>query len=311
MTVMSQASSREEVPAFFPAGEETLFGIFTRPTVDPLGVAAIALPGGGGTRLSTNRNRVWVRLCRRLAGLGYHSLRCDYHGAGESTGREESLRLDRPFIPDVEGAVRWVGEQGLSEFVLIGSCFGARTALSYAARVPGVRALVLISTPVRDYEEGEATVTRLAHEWSMWRYIRRSVGPRTLKGLFDRDRRRTYAKVARAKLRVLSATRRGRSARSGVAEVNANFLDPLSSVLEREVPVLFIHGEGDPIHREFDQERAGRLGQVLNRGSRLVDVWTVPDPVHGFTTVRAQDAVVDLTVDWLARQREALSVRAS
>lgn len=311
MTVVQQASSRDEVPAFFPAGRETLFGVFTRPTVDPIGVAAIALPGGGGTRLSTNRNRVWFRLCRRLAGEGYHALRCDYHGAGESTGKEESLRLDRPFIDDVEGAVRWVEGQGVSDLVLIGSCFGARTALSYAATAPAVRGLVLISAPVLDYEEGEATVTRLAHEWSIWKYLRRSLRPRTLKGLLDRDRRRTYAKVVRAKLRVVSGKRRGRWTRDDAAGAGSNFLDPLSALVERKVPMLFIHGDGDSIHREFTQEKAGRLGKLLERAGRVVEVRTVPDPVHGFTTVRSQDSVLDLIVDWLVRQRDALSVGAS
>lgn len=308
MTSVRQAGSREEIPAFFPAGEETLFGIFTRPTVHPIGVAVIFLPGGGGTRLSTNRNRLWVRLCRRVASLGYHALRCDYRGAGESTGTADKLRLDQPFIADIDGAARWVERQGVSKFILVGSCFGARTALTFAPQHPGVRGLVLISPPTRDYGEGERQVTRMAHEWSIWEYVRRSLRPRTIKGLFHGDRRRTYAKVARAKWRVGAERRRKDSLKQETVGFSRNFLDPFREVIERKVPVMVIHGEGEPTHGEFQEAITGPVGKLLERAGSMVEVLVAPAPVHGFTAVRSQDAVADLVGDWLDRQRKELSV---
>jgi pimeloyl-ACP methyl ester carboxylesterase len=307
VSALREVTSLEEIPVFFPAGEQTLFGIFTRPTVEPLGVAAIVLPGGGGTRLTTNRNRFSVTLCRRLAALGYHTLRCDFRGAGESTGTADALRLDHPFVDDVDGAVRWVQQQGVSNFVVVGSCFGARTALSYAPQCSGIRGVVLISAPVRDYREGEKQVTRMAQEWSIWRYAGRALRIRTLKGLLDQKHRKTYAKVARAKLRAVVAKNQGSSQSRSGDGVSPNFLEPLAFLADRSLPVMLIHGDGEPAHREFLDVQTGSVGDLLKRPSARIEVRTAPAPVHGFTAVASQKKVIDLIVDWFSRQRSVLS----
>lgn len=136
-------------PVFFPAGGERLFGVFTAPSGDAHGTAVTMLTGGGYIT-STHRNRLYVRLARRLAGLGYHSMRFDYRGTGESTGTIDGFLLDQPFVEDVLGAVEWVEGQGVVRHVLVGSCFGARTALAAADHVSGLDSAVLLSAPVRD-----------------------------------------------------------------------------------------------------------------------------------------------------------------
>ena len=92
MTGQVHAGAGEESPVFFKAANHQLFGILTEPTGDPLGTVVIPL-SGGGTPLSTNRNRFSVRLCREVARLGFHALRFDYHGIGESEGQVAPFEL--------------------------------------------------------------------------------------------------------------------------------------------------------------------------------------------------------------------------
>ena len=116
---------RHELPLYFPAGDETLFGIVTR-AVTTTGDGAILLTGGGATAPSTNRNRVSVHLARRLAVRGVSTLRFDYHGIGESAGvLAGAPKVDEPYSvsippgrPRASGSTASIGSRS------IGSCSG-------------------------------------------------------------------------------------------------------------------------------------------------------------------------------------------
>jgi dienelactone hydrolase len=292
------ATSQHEIPGFFPAGREWIFGILTRPTVEPVGTAVVLVPTGAGTRDSINRNRLWVRLARRAAGLGYHAVRFDYHGAGESTGIEDQLRIDRPIVQDLDGAVEWVKSQGVAEFILVGSCYGARAALSYAPGAPGLRGLVLATPYLRDMAQGERVATLRAIEWSLGQYLRRAMSVRVLRRLRDRDKRRAYGTVAKRKVAALGSRLLGRRAE----RASPNFLDPLGQVLDRNVPVLFLYGEQDDAYEEFEASKGGRFGRLLERHSARVDVDVLPGRLHAFSTVQAQDAAMERITNWLAQR---------
>lgn len=296
-----QASSRHEQPVFFRAGGQSLFGILTRPVAESIGTTLVLLPGGAGTRDSVNRNRVWVNLSRWAAGAGCSALRFDYHGAGESTGRMEILRLDRPFVDDVRGALDCAEDQGQSNFVLVGSCYGARAALACAPQVRSLRGLVLASPYLRDFSQGERVATLMAVEWSMFDYVRRTLTPRVLLGLLDRERRRTYGTVARAKGRAWLGRLRGGAANPDL-RVSPNFWDPFETVVRRGVPILLLHGEDDDAYEEFNRARAGRLGALLEEADSLIEVATVPGKLHGLSTVQAQEAMMERVGDWLVRR---------
>lgn len=301
-------TTHDETLLYFPAGEETLFGIFTRPTVDPLGIAVIVLPGGGGG--TTNRNGISVRLCRRLAAEGYHSLRFDYHGIGESTGIVEQFRVDEPFTEDLEGAVRWVEAQGIDKIVLFGNCFGARTALSYAPEVAGLVGVAMGSPGPRDFAMGERTSTRLAIEWSFRDYVVKALNPKTARELLDPKVRAKARRAVKTKWAALVNKVKGRlgmkvTQDARLVPISPLFLEPLEALVEREVPILFIYGEEDDFYQEFLRAKAGKLGKILARGNGSVDVRTLPGEVHGFARTRAQGPVIDVVSEWLADRRSS------
>jgi pimeloyl-ACP methyl ester carboxylesterase len=297
---MSRVTSNNELPVFFPVEEDMLFGIFTEPASEPRGVAVIVL-SGGGTPLSTSVNALSVHFCRRIAGLGFHALRFDYHGVGESSGDEDWFNIASPFVADLMGAIAHIRTHGLEKFVLVGSCFGARTALAAAPKVTGLIGAVLISPPIRDFEMGEREVTRLAAELSVGDFARRAMSAKGLSGLLKADRRRTYARLIREKLR----SGRGRSSRrAGDRQaryaISPRFLDPLRDVVERGLPVLFVYGDGDDLSGEFDRAAAtSPLGEVLRRPGGTVASATLSGTVHGFSDSEVAATVFDTVTAWI------------
>ncbi len=299
MTSREPPSSRQESPAFFDADETTLFGIMTRPhpTIDPLGILAIVLTAGG--TMSADRNRLGVRLCRHVAELGLHALRFDYRGTGESDGSSPRFRLDQPFTEDLRGALEWARRAGLERVVLIGSCFGARTALACAPEIGGLAGLALIAAPVRDYEMGDRIATALAESHSLSGYARHALKPRVIRGLLDTRKRRSYARIAGSALRDLAASK-GVSERDG-AVASQLFVTTLAKSVRRRVPMLFVYGAKDDLWRDFTRARSGALGQVLDDGSDFIEVLTLPGEAHGFKSVTIQDGVIRGVGGWLSR----------
>jgi pimeloyl-ACP methyl ester carboxylesterase len=299
--VRAEGSFRER-PVFFPAGRETLFGVLTEPISRPTGATVVLVPGGAGTLDGINRNRLWVRLARDLAAKGCYVFRFDYHGAGESTGEGEPLRLDRPFVSDLTGATEWLSDQGLQNQILVGSCFGARTALAAAKRIPGTRGMILATPFVRDVEQGQRIATLRAVGWTPRQYLRSALTLRTIRGLLDAGRRRAYLRVARTKLDSL----RGRGAFAAAADrkslISHNFLDPFEDVLARAIPMLVLFGEEDDAFHEFQQERQGALGRLIDAAGRSIDLETVPGKMHGLRSLVSQESFLDHSVSWLLRQ---------
>jgi pimeloyl-ACP methyl ester carboxylesterase len=291
------ARSTQEVPVFFPAGNQTLFGILTRPVGSPNGTALIIL-AGGATPVTTNRNRLSVRLCRRVAGHGFHAMRLDYHGAGESTGIVEVMHLNRPFTTDPEGAMQWLRGQGIKDFVLVGSCFGSRTALAAAAANPDVTRLVLVAPPVKDMAFGDWASVQAAHEWSFWKYLRRALRLSVLRGLFDRHHRLNYWRYIRHKWAALRR-RRSHKGRVGPEWVSEHFIRQLRTLVERDVPIFLLYGDEDAYYEDFRRARSGPLGSLIHQAGSKIEIQTLPGRVHGFTRLSIQDAVLDQVASWL------------
>jgi pimeloyl-ACP methyl ester carboxylesterase len=303
---LEQVTSAQETPVFFPAGDDTLFGVFTRPIADARGTAAMLLVGGGAT--ATNRNRISVRLARRLAEDGYHALRLDYHGVGESTGvLAHAPRVSEPFVSDVEGGLRWIHGRGIQRCVLVGSCFGGRTALSSAPQVSGVEAVVLLSPPLRDLAMDQEVGTRLALRVSAPQAVRRALSPKGLLGWRDPARRRTYVQFLKVKARMLwRLPGRLLRRRPDDSWVSRDLLEPIEALAGKGVPVLFVYGTKDYHYDDFLLARPGRLGKVLSHAP-LTDVLVVEGPVHGFPKIQVQEQVLGSVVDWLRRTTTAIT----
>ncbi len=296
------ATSAQETPFFVQADGEDVFAILTAPTSEPLGVAAIILSGGAYVG-ATNRNRVSVRMARSLASRGLHAVRMDYHGVGDSTGAIDLYPLHHPFVDDLMAVIAHVQAQGIDRFILVGTtCFGARTALAGAARVPGLLGVVSLAAPIRDFpftRDPAATPTQV--------YVKRAFSRSTLEGLRDPRRRRAYAAILATKARGAARRLRPQPRRTGSPQapsdgMSPGFYEPLVALAERRVPVLIGYGEKDDFYGEFTAARsAPRLRALLEAPDSRITVRTCPGSIHALRRISAQDAMLEMTETWLDR----------
>ena len=216
------ATTLDEERVLVPCGDELLSGVLTR-AADP-GPVGILFLAGRWSVTSIGRSRLFVHLARRLAGRGFASLRLDYLGLGESTGRERRWRLEAPFREEPDAAVAWLAGRGVERVLVVGTCGGARLALDAAARLPAVVGAVLLAPPVREYAKGERTSSLPVAE-----FLRRGLRPAVLAGLADRRARRRYAHHLRGLARRLRRRARARLAGPPGGRTSAASADPASS----------------------------------------------------------------------------------
>ncbi len=297
-----------ENPIHFRAGPHTLFGILTK-AANGGGEAGVVLAPGGAYVAAPNRNRLSVRLARALAVLGFQTIRFDYHGVGESTGKIEGYWLDRPFVEDLLRAVDVLRSAGARRVILIGSCFGARTILAAADRVPELVGAMLISTPVRDFQMGDNTPDRYARDLSVPQLLGRALRSHVWRNLFAPETpqaflrsRRLITRTAALKLVRLVRGPGGDGRARGVSD---QFRAGLAHLLARRTPLFFLYGREESFYEEFERARRGELRDLLTGHESAVAVEIVEGVVHGFTTLAVQEQVMAQALSWI--QTVALS----
>jgi pimeloyl-ACP methyl ester carboxylesterase len=299
----SEATTAEEMPVFFLAGAESLFGVLTRPRGEPRGVGAVILPGGG-FHTGAHVNRLSVRLSRRLAGAGYHALRVDYHGVGESSGHLRGYRLDAPFVDDVKAAVSWLRDrESIRRFILVGGCFGGRTGLAAAARIPGVEGAIALTAPLVDLRMGEGTPARRAASEGLPSYLARGLRPSTLRKFLPPHSFRRQAGVARRHLRVaLRVTGQrlrgvfGRRGEDGLV-VSPLVLRDLEALVRRGIRVLFVYGDRDPFLAPFSGA-SRNVSDLMEAAGPLIQVATV-EGARAYRLVTGQEEILEIASRWL------------
>lgn len=291
-----------EVPVLFPAGDETMFGVVTSPEASSPTTGIILLTGGAWIP-SINRNRLWVRLARRLAARGYHVLRFDYHGVGESTGSVKLYRNDRPFTDDLLGAVACLRDRGIDRFILIGICFGVRTAMAAVRDIDGLAGMLLLTPPIAD-SEGSGAANKIVAEKL------KSMTPRSLaRLLMDRSKwyliKRTLAGRAAA---WRSETRRRMQGAQRPEDdwVSEHFLDHLKGAIEKRVPLLLVWGEDDQnagynFYDIFLIASYWRIGELLTEAGDLLEIKLLPGAVHALLEISTQESIIETAEEWLSR----------
>jgi pimeloyl-ACP methyl ester carboxylesterase len=288
----------DETVAVLDAAHGALVAIVTR-SIDPDGDPAVVVCPGGWYGTSTNRNRVFVRLARRLGAAGATVIRFDWHGVGESAGEIDRYVLEEPFTDDVVAAADYLQASGHRDITLVGVCFGARSALGAAPFVPGLRRLILLSFPVPS-PEGLTKASWYGRRHGLRDLLRLSTDRAVLAGLRDPNVRRVYRKAVRLKLRSV----RGRKlAPAAVARAKVSspapltpgeLLRQLSELDRRGVSTHLLFGEEDIELAAFAEFRDGALDRYLASESAGTNVRTVSGNIHGFDTLAVQDAVIDL-----------------
>lgn len=130
------AAPCNERPVVF-GGDHPLFGLLTpaNPARARPGRPAIVLSNGGCVN-RVGPHRLYVRMARRWADLGFDVLRMDLSGIGDSPaapGERENLTYPASAMVDLEHAIRAVGRDRV---IVAGLCSGGDYAFKMGARNP-------------------------------------------------------------------------------------------------------------------------------------------------------------------------------
>lgn len=291
MSGLRMATAADETPVFFRAGDDELFGLLTAATVEPNGLCVVHLAGKGPSIATVSRGRMSVLLARRLAGSGFHSLRIEYRGTGDSAGADRQWSITNQLLGEVEGALAWLRDHGHRRFVLVGTCGGARMALEAARHEAGVVGVALLLPPMRDSEPWRRYDTLPARH-----LVKRLLQPKHLAAIRNKGRRRMY--LARARSDILAAlpgklrrrdvgangTGHGGTGGTGTVDragtgrtghfrwIGPDALHGFEELVGAGKPVLMYFGDEDNDYRDWQEAVKGPVGPVLDRAGALVRI---------------------------------------
>jgi pimeloyl-ACP methyl ester carboxylesterase len=138
-----------ERPVFFGGGRR-LFGILTVP---PPGTGRADLPPiillNAGTVHRVGSHRLYVPMARKWAALGFHVLRVDLSGIGDSPvpeGHPENLTYPRDGLEDARAAMDFLKETaGSGKFIVAGLCSGGDIAFQLGFKEPRVASAIMMN----------------------------------------------------------------------------------------------------------------------------------------------------------------------
>ena len=281
-------AERAEVVAS-PLGD--LFAIVTppAPAAPAAGIAVILL-----TRPRSHRNRMWVEAARRLAGAGFLACRFDYHGCGDSGGATSRLDPSDPYRTDVVTMIRHLRSQhGATRFVLVGSCFDARTALSaFADEAAAIEGLVFMAAPVMRLENMQVADA----DRKDWKHLVRALGnAENWKQLGSAERWHYMARVA---ARIGRNTLGGGGGEPGLP-LDPGFLAHFDALVRSRARALFFYGDGDAEYQSFRVAETGLFPRLPAdvRARFTIQVW--PGAVHGFLDTPRQREALPRVLEWI------------
>jgi dienelactone hydrolase len=275
----------KEYPVFVPFGDEHLAAVVAVPD-EPVDGLVLLTTGTGAPR--SHRFQVWARTARRMAERRIASVRMEYLGIGDSTGRMLQPSLGDQRRDQAVAVARFALEAvGTDRLAVAGNCSGSIVALDVAAEMQECRGAVLI-------------LPRLIRPTGLGRAVIGSRGGRLSAAV--RSNRAVYGALRKA----ISPYLRGESGRNVP-------MPTIAQAIERAVGharLLFVYAERDSdVYLQRSVAVLPSLVEDLPSGRRdQVEVRLVPfGPLSGFESIEAQDGTIELVADWVeACFREAV-----
>jgi len=295
---------REETCVFGSANP--LVGIITHPEVD-VGLPTVILLNAGLIH-RIGPNRVYVRLARHLAGLGFQVLRFDLSGIGDSPVRTDNLSFEKGAVSDAQQAMDYLKQtQNAEQFILMGHCAGAIHSFRVARHDDRVAGAVIINPQSVEQGWNEYDRKRKVANYYQNYYGKEALtDPNRWKKLFTGKAdygsiiKNVFQNILWNKISSLLFRFKSRAAASQPQpEVNpmvAEVLDDLRGLAHQDKPLLFVHS----------QESTGleRLKLLLDnelqelRDAPNFQMQIIPQADHTFTLRTMQDSLITIIQQW-------------
>lgn len=232
--------------------------------------------------------RIYVKVARALASIGFTALRFDFSGIGDSPVREDSLQFSKSAVAETRNAMDFLAQtRGIEHFILLGGCSGANVAFDTACCDSRVTGAVLINFPSLEDEQEIGSIE--SSERGAFVYYRKYA-------LFDW---RSWSRFVTGKAhygqlcKVLwcELTRR-MNLKENISKNAVQFRLHLSALVERNVQLIFVCSEAD--HRLDDLKEAG--GNLLKQmcAKRRVTLDVIRRSDHTFSSLSDQKRLMQV-----------------
>ncbi len=286
----------------FSYGGEPAYGILHLPSAGALVRNTGLIFVNSAIRTRCGPHRLYVRLARRLCAAGYHVLRYDPPGIGESLGSiVDAPHYRRRFVDSLDGSVSTVSffqsETGVNHVGITGLCAGAYCAMVSAAADPRVKFAILASLPVQEVGDlSEEALTNLA----IPSYLQKLVNPGSWYNLLTGGMR--YDWLLRSVRSLLTKGYASPKLDSTLWQASRRFT-------ETERKTLFIYGEKDWLYEPFVKSYWKKLRR-LEQGRQIHELHVVEGSNHIFSQRRWQDELIGKSISWLDDIAKRLEISA-
>jgi pimeloyl-ACP methyl ester carboxylesterase len=274
------------------------------------GVCVLLLSPGIKGRVGPHR--LYLKLAEPLVAAGFHVLRFDYYGLGDSGGElGERVMADMynsiqggRYIDDTIAAMDWMSDRhGISRFVGSGLCGGSISALLTAHADRRVEALLGIGLP-STLEGGAENFDRFLSRGQLKQegrsYLRRLLQPQAwLRFLSGKSGYRLIGRALRELF--LPSKPQPAAAAPGVAPDNANplFAPAFLAILKAKRPILLAFSSGDRHRFNFGEKFEERHASAIAAAGHHYQVHVIEEANHVLSDPRWIAEMLAVGLEWL------------
>jgi len=271
-------------------GDVALHAVHHRPCADADRRAGVVFVHGWAG-YGIGPHRMFINAARQFTQAGFHCLRIDLRGRGDSPGDKDATDLDG-MIGNVLAAARHLRENGADKLYALGICSGGNVVLGAASLDKSFDGLALWSTPLfAPFKKKTEELRRTGFFLTV--YLRKLFRAETWQKLFAGKLN------IRLILRILSGKGRGNpKAGSGGRNPKDSLRDVMSDLQGYSGRALFVYGSADDeaagapeFYRSFCEENA-----------IPAEHHTVEGANHSYYSLEWEREVIDTTLAWLTAE---------
>lgn len=288
---VSIASRRPgESPVSFVSGGDKMYGILHTPRSSPHGARGVLL-FHGGRQARRGPHCMYVKVARQLCDAGFHVLRYDNRGYGDSEGTE--TRAFEEWLADAVTATDFFrSELDLEQLWGWSLCVGCLLAVHAATERPGSFDGFVFCNALfdRDFVSGNGTPKRLPAAPTSQPLWRRVAGPPVRKA------RRLRRGLSRVLAQTLAPGSRPEEFRSSIHHHLTEFPSVLAALA---LPKLMIFGDGTPHVLRYQEKILSHPEMAAQAHSVVTDLSVVTGGDHNFAVIDHERQVIDQSTAWL------------
>lgn len=256
------------------------------------GVCILLLSPGIKGRVGPHR--LYLKLAARLVPMGFHVLRFDYHGLGDSEGElseraladmYNSIQAGR-YVGDTIAAMDWMQKTfGIRRFVGSGLCGGSISALVTAESDTRIECLLGIGLPTvleGGPENWARILTQQQIESLRGSYVRKVLDPKSWGRLVSG--KSDYKVIWRVMRGWMSgrkkATASAAPAKAETDSTNPRFASAFLAMLRSRRPMLLLFSGADRLHGQFQENFEAHHADDLGPLKQHYQVQVIPDANH-------------------------------